>query len=54
MMNSLFVYVSGPNLWVGREIQSYTNAVKAATPFELDGRSIVLIDVPGFEGVTED
>jgi len=52
-MNSLFVYVSEPNLWVGREIRSCTNTVKAATPFELDGRRIILIDAPGFDDATE-
>jgi predicted GTPase len=44
--------VSGSNLRVGRGLKSCTNIVQMAVPFEIDGRSITLIDTPGFDDTT--
>jgi hypothetical protein len=44
--------VSGSNLRVGRGLKSCTNIVQMAVPFEVDGRSITLIDTPGFDDTT--
>jgi predicted GTPase len=44
--------VSGSNLRVGRGLKSCTNIVQMAMPFEIDGRSITLIDTPGFDDTT--
>jgi len=41
--------VSGSNLGVGDELESCTNIVQPGKPFNLDGRSVVLIDTPGFD-----
>jgi len=34
---------------VGHSANSCTGAVEAATPFELDGRQVVLLDTPAFD-----
>jgi flagellar biosynthesis GTPase FlhF len=44
---------SGSNLRVGRGLQSCTSIVQVAQPFELDGRSVTLIDTPGFDDTTK-
>jgi predicted GTPase len=44
--------VSGSNLRVGKGLKSCTNIVQMAMPFEIDGRSITLIDTPGFDDTT--
>ncbi|KAJ7745774.1 P-loop containing nucleoside triphosphate hydrolase protein [Mycena metata] len=41
--------VSGSNLRVGRGLHSCTSTVQVATPFQLDGRVVTLIDTPGFD-----
>ena len=39
-----------PNkLRVGNSVQSCTDAVERAEPFDLDGRRVVLFDTPGFD-----
>ncbi|KAJ7916971.1 hypothetical protein B0H13DRAFT_2188386 [Mycena leptocephala] len=42
--------VSGSNLHVGESLQSGTNKIQVAPPFQLHGKWVRLIDVPGFEG----
>jgi predicted GTPase len=37
------------NVRVGHSIQSCTDAVERADPFQLDGRRIFLFDTPGFD-----
>ncbi|PPQ81007.1 hypothetical protein CVT25_014515 [Psilocybe cyanescens] len=44
---------SGANLRVGRGLQSCTSKVQVAQSFELDGRSVTLIDTPGFDDTTK-
>jgi predicted GTPase len=44
--------VSDSNLRVGEGLRSCTNIVQTAIPFELGGRSITLIDTPGFDDTT--
>ncbi|TFK74165.1 hypothetical protein BDN72DRAFT_956009 [Pluteus cervinus] len=41
--------VSGSKLRVGRGLQSCTDTIQPAKPFELDGRTVTLIDTPGFD-----
>ncbi|KAJ7285185.1 P-loop containing nucleoside triphosphate hydrolase protein [Mycena rebaudengoi] len=41
--------VSGANLRVGRGLSSCTNTVEVAPSFQLDGRTVTLIDTPGFD-----
>ena len=41
--------ISGSDLGVGRGLRSCTGAVQVAGAFNLDGRSVVLIDTPGFD-----
>ena len=41
---------SGSNLRVGMHLESCTAEVQSADEFTLDGRQIVLIDTPGFDG----
>ncbi|TFK40443.1 P-loop containing nucleoside triphosphate hydrolase protein, partial [Crucibulum laeve] len=45
--------VSGSTLRVGRGLQSCTSIVQVSQPFELEGRSITLIDTPGFDDTTK-
>lgn len=40
---------SGSNLATGRGLASCTSNVQASEPFELDGRSVILLDTPGFD-----
>jgi predicted GTPase len=40
---------SGSNLRVGMDLESCTARVQRADGFTLDGRSIILIDTPGFD-----
>ncbi|KAF8972235.1 P-loop containing nucleoside triphosphate hydrolase protein [Flammula alnicola] len=44
---------SGSNLRIGRGLQSCTSIVQVAQPFELEGRSVTLIDTPGFDDTTK-
>ncbi|KAF9563217.1 hypothetical protein CPC08DRAFT_335459 [Agrocybe pediades] len=44
---------SGSDLRVGRGLKSCTNIVQVAQPFELDGRTVTLIDTPGFDDTTK-
>ncbi|KAJ6532001.1 P-loop containing nucleoside triphosphate hydrolase protein [Mycena capillaripes] len=44
--------VSGSNLRVGRTLQSCTSTVQLASPFQLGGRWVTLIDTPGFDDTT--
>ncbi|KAJ6507945.1 P-loop containing nucleoside triphosphate hydrolase protein [Mycena vitilis] len=44
--------VSGSDLRVGRSLQSCTSTVQVASPFQLDGRWVTLIDTPGFDDTT--
>ncbi|KAK7033301.1 GTP-binding protein A [Favolaschia claudopus] len=44
--------LSGSNLEVGSGLQSCTSTVEVASPFQLDGRWISLIDTPGFDDTT--
>lgn len=41
--------VSGSNLGIGHGLESCTARVQTADPFILDGRSVTLIDTPGFD-----
>jgi hypothetical protein len=45
--------VSGSDLRVGKGLESCTNNVQMSIPFKLDGRSIILIDTPGFDDTTK-
>jgi predicted GTPase len=40
---------SGSNLRVGMDLESCTSHVQPADEFTLGGRSIILIDTPGFD-----
>ncbi|KAF8910601.1 P-loop containing nucleoside triphosphate hydrolase protein [Gymnopilus junonius] len=44
---------SGSNLRVGRGLQSCTSDIQAAEPFQLDSRSVILIDTPGFDDTSK-
>lgn len=44
--------VSGSNLAVGEGLKSCTSKVEMSRPFELAGRTITLIDTPGFDDTT--
>ncbi|KAF7374716.1 hypothetical protein MSAN_00356900 [Mycena sanguinolenta] len=44
--------LSASNLRVGKSLESCTNTVQVALPFELDERSVMLIDTPGFDDTT--
>ncbi|KAJ6513038.1 P-loop containing nucleoside triphosphate hydrolase protein, partial [Mycena sanguinolenta] len=44
--------LSASNLCVEQSLQSCTNTVQVALPFELDERSVTLIDTPGFDDTT--
>ena len=39
---------SGSSLWVGMGLRSCTDEVQLADKFTLDGRTVTLIDTPGF------
>ena len=41
--------VSGSDLPVGGSLESCTSEVKLSRRFELDGRTVELIDTPGFD-----
>jgi hypothetical protein len=43
---------SGSSLLIGAGLKSCTGAVQVSRPFELDGRSVELIDTPGFDDTT--
>ena len=43
---------SGSNLRVGMGLESCTADVQVADKFTLDGRSVTLIDTPGFDDTT--
>ncbi|KDR76127.1 hypothetical protein GALMADRAFT_96584 [Galerina marginata CBS 339.88] len=43
---------SSSNLSVGHGLQSCTSRVQVSSQFELDGRSVTLIDTPGFDDTT--
>ncbi|KAF7374719.1 hypothetical protein MSAN_00357200 [Mycena sanguinolenta] len=45
-------HISASNLRVGQSLQSCTNTIQVALPFELDGHSVTLIDTPGFDDTT--
>jgi len=45
--------LSGSTLRIGKGLQSCTSVVQAAAPFELDGRQVILIDMPGFDDTTK-
>ncbi|KAH7913200.1 P-loop containing nucleoside triphosphate hydrolase protein [Hygrophoropsis aurantiaca] len=45
--------VSGSDLRVGMGLESCTNEVQLSRPFELNGRSVILIDTPGFDDTTK-
>lgn len=44
--------VSGSDLRVGKGLRSCTSIVQFSKPFNLDGRSVVMIDTPGFDDTT--
>ncbi|KAI0925626.1 hypothetical protein AcV5_008311 [Taiwanofungus camphoratus] len=44
--------VSGSNLEVGNGLKSCTSSVEISATFEMSGRSITLIDTPGFDDTT--
>ncbi|CAA7269626.1 unnamed protein product [Cyclocybe aegerita] len=44
---------SGSSLRVGRGLMSCTNVVQVAEPFGLEGRTVTLIDTPGFDDTTK-
>ena len=44
---------SGSNLRVGGGLESCTSSVQMAQAFELDGRSVTLIDTPGFDDTSK-
>ena len=44
---------SGSSLRVGMGLESCTAEVKLADKFTLDGRSVTLIDTPGFDDTTK-
>ncbi|EIW84007.1 hypothetical protein CONPUDRAFT_119547 [Coniophora puteana RWD-64-598 SS2] len=44
---------SGSSLRIGTGLESCTNEVQTSRPFNLDGRSVVLIDTPGFDDTTK-
>ncbi|KAF9461786.1 P-loop containing nucleoside triphosphate hydrolase protein [Collybia nuda] len=41
--------ISGSNLRVGEGLKSCTSVIQMAVPFEIGGRSVTLIDTPGFD-----
>jgi hypothetical protein len=44
---------SGSNLRVGGGLESCTSSVNTAQAFKLDGRSVTLIDTPGFDDTSK-
>lgn len=51
--NKFINIVSGSNLRIGRGLQSCTSVIQIARPFNMDGRTINLIDTPGFDDTTK-
>ena len=49
MVGQFINLVSGSNLRVGMGLHSCTSEVQVAKAFQLDGRSVTLIDTPGFD-----
>ncbi|KAJ2928361.1 hypothetical protein H1R20_g8715, partial [Candolleomyces eurysporus] len=45
--------VSGSHMRISSGLRSCTNVVQVAPPFMLDGRSVTLIDTPGFDDTTK-
>lgn len=45
--------ISGSDLRVGGGLESCTSSVQMAQVFELDGRSVTLIDTPGFDDTSK-
>ncbi|RXW22843.1 hypothetical protein EST38_g3035 [Candolleomyces aberdarensis] len=45
--------VSGSHMRISSGLRSCTNVVQIAPPFVLDGRSVTLIDTPGFDDTTK-
>ena len=44
---------SGSNLQIGMDFESCTAEVRLANEFTLDGRSVTLIDTPGFDDTSK-
>ena len=44
---------SGSNLRVGKDLKSCTVDVKLADEFTVDGRTVILIDTPGFDDTSK-
>ncbi|KAG8835723.1 hypothetical protein FRC17_001514 [Serendipita sp. 399] len=51
--SSFINLLSGSNFEVSDSLGSCTEAVQVGTPFELDGRTVYLIDTPGFDDSTK-
>ncbi|KAF9037614.1 P-loop containing nucleoside triphosphate hydrolase protein [Panaeolus papilionaceus] len=47
--SSFINLLSGSNMRVGKALESCTDSVQISEPFELSGRTITLIDTPGFD-----
>ncbi|KAH8796884.1 P-loop containing nucleoside triphosphate hydrolase protein [Flagelloscypha sp. PMI_526] len=45
--------VSGSHLEIGTDLLSCTSKVHVTQPFQLDGRSVTMIDTPGFDDTTK-
>jgi predicted GTPase len=42
-------HASGASLKIGHQLQSCTTDVQATPPFLVDGKSVTLVDTPGFD-----
>ncbi|KIM24360.1 hypothetical protein M408DRAFT_57700, partial [Serendipita vermifera MAFF 305830] len=51
--SSFINLVSGSNLRVGQDLESCTDEVETALPFQLEGRRVVLVDTPGFDDTSK-
>jgi len=47
--SSFINLASGSNLLVSKNLASCTGEIATSTPFELEGRRVVLVDTPGFD-----